>query len=290
MANPQKENGHLEIANEVAEALAKSCPGGAQMQVLWVVFRKTYGWNKKADKISISQIAELTGLSRRMVIYAIQNLEAKRMIEVSRKRASGTENEVNTLSFQKNYDLWVVQEKSQQYRKSLIKRKLLYQNSKNRVVQENTGSARNGKRVVQETGIDVPFLAPTKDTIQKTILQKTYNARFQKPTSEEVSEYAKSIDFILDGQVFLDFYEARGWKYKGGVAMKDWKAAVRTWKHVGVQPADKPPPGQGKCCTQCGGNVGEDGKVRIVMLWKENLPWCTLSCYEKWVRNGRIKK
>ena len=55
-------------------------------------------------------------------------------------------------------------------------------------------------------------------------------APFQKPTPLEVEEYAKSIAFALDGSAFCDYYEARGWKYKGGVAMKDWRAAVRTWK------------------------------------------------------------
>ncbi|MBE3142912.1 MAG: hypothetical protein IMZ61_03195 [Planctomycetes bacterium] len=109
------------------------------------------------------------------------------------------------------------------------------------------------------------------------------------PTPDEVTEYAKSIGFVLDGQYFCDHYEARGWKYNGGVRMASWKAAVRTWKHHGLNKQQNPAIGQGKCCTFCGGNVGSDGKVRIVMLWKENLPWCTLTCYEKWVRNGRKK-
>ena len=53
--------------------------------------------------------------------------------------------------------------------------------------------------------------------------------RFQKPTSQEVTEYSKSIGFDLDGEQFCDFYEARGWKI-GKTGMKDWRAAVRTWK------------------------------------------------------------
>jgi len=52
---------------------------------------------------------------------------------------------------------------------------------------------------------------------------------FQKPTAEEVTEYAKSIGFDLDGAQFVYFYAAKGWKI-GNSAMKDWKAAVNTWK------------------------------------------------------------
>lgn len=56
---------------------------------------------------------------------------------------------------------------------------------------------------------------------------------FQKPTPQEVNEYAVRIDFVLDGEAFCDYYEARGWQYKKGQPMKDWKAAVRTWRKNG---------------------------------------------------------
>lgn len=49
------------------------------------------------------------------------------------------------------------------------------------------------------------------------------------PTASEVSSYGKEIGFLIDGEYFCDHYEARGWKLTSGI-MKDWKAAVRTWK------------------------------------------------------------
>ena len=52
---------------------------------------------------------------------------------------------------------------------------------------------------------------------------------FIKPNSKEINEYAKSIGFELQGDQFFDHYEARGWLI-GKNPMKDWKAAVRTWK------------------------------------------------------------
>jgi hypothetical protein len=53
--------------------------------------------------------------------------------------------------------------------------------------------------------------------------------RFQKPKPQQVSEYAESIGFALDGEAFCDFYESKGWKI-GTAPMKCWQAAVRTWK------------------------------------------------------------
>ena len=52
---------------------------------------------------------------------------------------------------------------------------------------------------------------------------------FIKPNSKEINEYANSIGFELQGDQFFDHYEARGWLI-GKNPMKDWKAAVRTWK------------------------------------------------------------
>lgn len=163
MANPQAENGFTRIANEIIDALAQSAPGHGDMRVLLVILRKTYGWNKKEDDLSIGQIVEATNLSRRMVIYCLQNLEAKRMIVITRSRGRGIKNEINRIAFQKNYSLWVVQEKSTQYQNALKHRQLTYRKSTSGVVQEITGSARNGKKVVQEIDKNGRFLAPTKE-------------------------------------------------------------------------------------------------------------------------------
>lgn len=54
--------------------------------------------------------------------------------------------------------------------------------------------------------------------------------KFVKPTSAQVVEYAMEIGFQINGARFIDHYEANGWMY-GKNKVKDWKAAVRTWKH-----------------------------------------------------------
>lgn len=53
--------------------------------------------------------------------------------------------------------------------------------------------------------------------------------KFQKPTAQEVTEYAQSIDYQLDGERFVNHYESNGWKV-GKNKMKDWQAAVKNWK------------------------------------------------------------
>lgn len=75
----------------------------------------------------------------------------------------------------------------------------------------------------------------TKNEEQKTnnvIAAKAASARFIKPTVEEVRAYIAERNKGMtseDAEVFVDFYESKGWKV-GSQPMKDWKAAVRTWE------------------------------------------------------------
>ena len=62
------------------------------------------------------------------------------------------------------------------------------------------------------------------------ISPKKERARFAPPTPPEVREYAKSIGYLIRAELFCDHYAARGWRLNGGQPMKDWRAAVRTWK------------------------------------------------------------
>jgi hypothetical protein len=57
----------------------------------------------------------------------------------------------------------------------------------------------------------------------------TSQKRFQKPSLEEISRYCQERGNSVDPQRFLDYYESNGWKV-GKNAMKDWRAAVRTWE------------------------------------------------------------
>ena len=64
MAEPQKENGYTPIANEIMDALCRIRIPGEERQVLDCIFRKTYGWNKCEDSISLTQFMEMTGLKK----------------------------------------------------------------------------------------------------------------------------------------------------------------------------------------------------------------------------------
>jgi len=65
-------------------------------------------------------------------------------------------------------------------------------------------------------------------------------ARFTPPTVDDVTAYCRERGNEIDPQRFVDFYAAKGWKI-GKEAMKDWKAAVRTWERGDTRRPTPPP-------------------------------------------------
>lgn len=63
--------------------------------------------------------------------------------------------------------------------------------------------------------------------------------KFIPPTVEEVREYCRERNNMVDPNRFINHYTANGWKV-GKNPMKDWKAAVRTWEGNGLGAQNKP--------------------------------------------------
>ncbi len=80
MANPQLENGHVRIANEVWDHLLMADLGSAEWACLGVVIRKTWGWTKKEAAISLSEFRELTARPVDSVRSALVTLQRKNIL------------------------------------------------------------------------------------------------------------------------------------------------------------------------------------------------------------------
>lgn len=96
MANPQVENGFTKISNELLEAVVRTYMSDYEHRIFWLIVRRTYGYNKKSDWISQSQIVEDTGILKQHVSRTIKKLYDKNMIMKVE----------NKLAIQKDYDLW----------------------------------------------------------------------------------------------------------------------------------------------------------------------------------------
>lgn len=100
IASPQLENGHTKIANELLDAITFFNFSARQYRVLFTLIRKIYGFNKKKDDISGSQIGKHCGMQRPHVSEVLSQLAAMNVI-FKEPGTFGTMIEIN-----KNYLQW----------------------------------------------------------------------------------------------------------------------------------------------------------------------------------------
>jgi hypothetical protein len=88
--------------------------------------------------------------------------------------------------------------------------------------------------------LSIGYHTPTIEGKERKLKEKnllhsghTRATAFIKPTLEQVKAYAYAIGANINPQQFVDHYESNGWKV-GKNPMKSWQAAVRTWKHNGI--------------------------------------------------------
>lgn len=176
MASPQKENGYTAIANKIMEALASIRIPGEARQMLDVILRKTYGWNKKEDEISLSQFRKITGLTSPHLIRVRNKLLKMNIIAVAQKGNSG----ILTYRFQKDYTKW----------KSLPKKVTL---------------PKKAISVAQKGNLALPKKVDTKDTITKPSITKQEGIDFTKDMLQLFEQEFKR---------YWDDYDPRGQKNK----------------------------------------------------------------------------
>ena len=80
MSNPQTENGYFKFANELYDAIAVYGFKKSHRAILDAVIRKTYGYGKKSDDISLTQIEIMTRLDYSNCGKAIKELVSLNVI------------------------------------------------------------------------------------------------------------------------------------------------------------------------------------------------------------------
>lgn len=105
MASPQIENGFTRISNELFQALIRadfSKHSPLPLKLVMCVIRKTYGYNKKIDRIPLSQFQKMTGSSRSNVNHWLKALVSM-LVLVTELKPEGRYYGLN-----KDYTQWLV--------------------------------------------------------------------------------------------------------------------------------------------------------------------------------------
>lgn len=207
--SPQLEDGHLRIANELYDAIVLYPFTARQLKVVMVIMRKTYGYNKKVDDVSASQIAAACGLHRSHVTTTLTVLESLNVIT----KSAGVYGSIVGLN--KNFASWHDWDKLQKSKA----------NTGNEGCTESVQGVPDqyagGTETVQVDGTESVH---TKDNLPKDNLQQTENLcapqadrDSAKPT--RAGQAGRAMTVALQAR-FDRFYQAYPRKKSRGVAEK----------------------------------------------------------------------
>lgn len=96
MADPRREDGHIDVPSEIAQALMGAVLGADEYRLLWVVWWKTWGGDNETALVSLEQFQALTGLKPAAVAAGLRRME----------RAGLLKRKGNIWSFQNDWERW----------------------------------------------------------------------------------------------------------------------------------------------------------------------------------------
>jgi|GEM_PF-1784999 phage replication O-like protein O len=103
MADVQPENGFTRIANQILENIIKLSLNGTQFRIIMLVWRETYGFNRKEHSLSETFIASRLGLQRQNIHREVKGLFDSKILVIVHE---ATFNSSRVIAFNKNYDEW----------------------------------------------------------------------------------------------------------------------------------------------------------------------------------------
>ena len=191
MADVQKEYGYTALANNYIEALAKIRIPGEANQCLLVIFRKTWGWNKKKDEISLSQFVEKTGICKPHVCRALSILIEMNIITVTKKG-----NGITEYSIQKDFEKW----KPLPKKVTLPKKVIGVTKKGNAQISEKSPNGTDttiveGKKTKKQA---LPFWGHTKNTRIKPSSTKDTSIDESKNKLKSNKEWSPKIKFLVE--------------------------------------------------------------------------------------------
>lgn len=246
------------ISNDILEALARTNLSPYETRFLMVLFRKTYGYQKKEDWIALSQIVEMTGMHKAHVSRAKAKLMARNIVTQTGNR----------IAFNKYHTQW----------RELPRQVTVTSSGNSSVIEKiKNGSANPTSPKVAQTGTPAssgnapppiqvitppPKQADTKETITKESLQK------KELSSEELE---RSFHELLTENGWCDeHYAGKTWSQGQSLPaanrtefLRKVKVMLNSGTHPRTLPLAK------KLYHEIAGYVNDTGAMARGLSWQE---------------------
>jgi len=184
--NLQVENGNFtRIHNRILEELAKIQLSGHEIRIIFALWRKTYGWQKKEEWITSHQFQQLTGLGKTRISESIKKLKKKNL--VTEKRNS---NRVK-YGFNKHFTTWKKLQKNVTVTEN---RKRSYGKPEEELRKTVTENRRNND---EKRSLQTPKETITKETITKEIHTTKCGFADSKFCELNPEQQRKALDLVV---------------------------------------------------------------------------------------------
>jgi len=99
-----------------------------------------------------------------------------------------------------------------------------------------------------------------------------------------------------NAQGYFDHFNAQDWLRANKLPIANlqshiarmWNKTKQGWVFDSEEAERETKPSvKGKYCYRCGSSERFDGRTGVI--WRERLPWCSTTCYEKWIKEGKPK-
>jgi len=183
--NPDTNDGHIDVANEIAEEFAKKRISGEEWQILWVVIRHTWGWHKSWDKIALKQFFKETGIIKPRILRLQQKLITKNIIT-----KKGNKNPYSW-HINSHYDTW-----------KMLPKKVIVTKKGNGVTKKGNGVTKKGNFQSLESTPDKTQRA-SKETITKETITKERSTMILSQIKNFLSEFPQDIKETINEYIEL---------------------------------------------------------------------------------------
>ncbi len=178
----QLENGnYTRVVNRVLEELSKAPLLGAELAVCIFVIRKTYGFNKKEDEISLTQFEQGLGRSRPTIVKALKKLQLVNILKLVKKGSSKKQS--NLWVFNKYYDTWKLVKGTQLVKKKHATNKEI----RKKLVKGPLHTKDNNKRQTKDivASKDAPMIVALIDSFEE--VNPAYKKWYARPPQREAA-------------------------------------------------------------------------------------------------------
>ncbi len=218
---------------------------GAELKCYLYVLRKTKGWNREEDAISVSQFMKVTGLSNRKVIDACERLVELGLLEQkigSNKIKVFSVKDYKTSSSEESSLVKKVHSGSEESSLSVVKKVHTQNNNINNTTKNNNNNTRTAKTNVKELLADFGITGQLADDFMihrkacKAPITETALKGFQREADKAGIPLAEAITISIERN-WRGFKSEWDWRGSGVIQRQPQKM---TFAEKNAQPWNRP--------------------------------------------------